>query len=50
MGTHWRRTILTTRSQMCCTQYKNKIRIGYTSNPMQRGIWRVKTKRDCMDQ
>jgi len=50
MGGYWSRTISTTHSQMCCTQYKNKIRIGYTTNPMQRGIWRVKSERNCMDQ
>ena len=50
MGGYWSQTVKVNESQMCCTQYKSKIRIGYTANPLKRGIWRVKTERNCLDQ
>lgn len=48
MGGYWSKTIHTNNTQFCCESYKVKTRIGYTSNPLQRGVWRVKTTRNCM--
>ena len=50
MGGYFSHTIYTKHSQMCCTKYTNKVRIGYTANHYQRGIWQVKSQRSCFDQ